>query len=89
MALAALLLGVTASVAWVFTICAVAYSLWRFSYVPFIVMRRDVTELAARVAALDRQLQAAVRIKNSQMDDAEVARIERKFQTRAAAQGLR
>lgn len=89
MPLAALLVGTVALTAWVFTVGGVAYALWRFSYAPFVVMRRDVAELAARVAALDRQVQDAVRIKAAVMDDAEVARIERKYQARSAAAGLR
>jgi len=89
MALVALVLGTIAMTTWTLTIFAVAYALWRFSYAPFVVMRRDVAELAARVTALDRQVQDAVRIKAAVMDDAEVARIERKYQARSAAAGLR
>ena len=87
MALAALLIGTVALTTWLFTVGAVSYALWRYSFAPFVVMRKDVTELAARVVALDRQVQDAIRIKNAVMDDAEVARIERKFQRRAAESG--
>lgn len=89
MLVAALVLGVVSATAWVFTVCAVAYALWRFSYAPFIVMRRDVTELAARVAGLDRQLQDVVRVRAAAMSDEEVARIERRYTARQAQAGAR
>lgn len=48
-------------VAWVLGLAAVAYTLWRYAYVPFRVVRADVAELRSRQdatkAALEQQIQ--------------------------------
>ena len=79
----------TMTTLWVVTVGGMVYTIWRYVYSPWLVLRRDITALVGKVDALDRQVQDAARIKNAVMDDAEVARIERKMARRAAEAGVR
>lgn len=68
--------------AWVATMLGVAYVLWRFAYVPFGVVRRDVGALAAKLEEHKKWSYEAfesTRKRMSVMSEAELASIERRL----------
>lgn len=78
--IAGFVLAVLGLMAWLFTVGAVTYILWKYVYTPWGVMRADVSALAAWRRSVDEQLNQA---RLMSLDDAEVARREARLQARA------
>ena len=80
------------TVAWFFTVAAVAYAVWKYVFLPWQVMRRDVQAVVALVNDQNAKIAAlADQVKISHvmnLDDAELARRETKARQRAAMSGV-
>lgn len=77
--------------AWLLTLLGVGYAIWRYAFLPFGVLRRDVAALAQKAQQTDERLAELQRAVNparvSAYSDAELAAIERR-QRAAAAQRM-
>ena len=87
MELLAALVGISLAL-WFCSVLAVAYVLWRYSYTPWKVMRKDIAALSAQVEEI-RQLSSIRRAEV--MGEEEAAFIEGRLRSRSTAragQGL-
>lgn len=50
-------LASVALTAWAFTVVGVVYALWRYAYLPFMVMRKDLAALDTKDAILDAKIE--------------------------------
>lgn len=77
--LTAFVLAVVALAFWVFTVFAIAYTIYRYVFTPWKVLRADITALHQRLAAAESALNQA---RVHAMNDAETARIEARLNAR-------
>lgn len=80
--IAGFILGVLALMAWIFTMAAITYVLWKYVFIPWKVMRNDVQYLSNKVKTLEAQ-QSRERV--LAVDDAHAARAEARLNARARA----
>lgn len=80
--IAAFVLAVLGLFAWIFTMLAVTYVLYKYVFVPWKVMRTDVTALAAKMRIVEASMN-----RNQVMaaDDAHAVRAEARLSARARA----
>lgn len=74
------------SVLWAVTVVAVAYTIWRYVYSPWVVVRRDIAALNAKVDEHIKWTQETLTTRRlAAMTDEELASIERRLRRDSAA----
>ena len=79
------ILGVLGLFAWIFTMLAVSYVLYKYVFVPWKVMRADVTALAAKIRVIEASMN---RNQVIAADDAHAVRAEARLNARARAAAM-
>lgn len=75
--MAGVILGTLALTAWLFTLGIVSYVLWRYAYTPWMVMRRDVAALDAKIEELRAYTKQELGLRAARaLSDEEAARME-------------
>lgn len=73
--------------AWLLTVGGVAYSIWRYVYCPWKVVRLDIQQIKANMAALTQKIEDGVQAINTRqfeaMTDTELAAVEQRLRSRS------
>jgi len=73
----ALTFSAVALTAWVFTVVGVAYAFWRYGYLPWLVMRKDLAALNQKFEDFHAQTKQEFGLRAARaLNDAEEARVE-------------
>ena len=83
--IAGFVIAVLAAMAWLFTMLALTYVLWRWAYVPWKVMRADVAALNAKIRIIEASMS---RNQVIAADDAHAVRAEARLNARARAAAM-
>ena len=80
--LVAILLGVSLTL-WVCTVSAVSYTLWRYVFKPWKIMRLDMESLVQKQAETQNYFETAIRPRIEAFTDEELAMVERRLRERS------